>query len=455
MKDLRARAKEFYNALNFERPINFGMTQLVKPEDAQPGDVYVPDLHGGEGTLDAVQELADQIDFSESAGAYLFTGNRGTGKTTELMRLAKILSGEGYGFEVFYVDVAEYLNTSQPVEISDFLISVLGALSDKVQERFRSSFGKPGFFERVWSFLQSEVRPSELSLPAGPAELKAALVQTPLFKEQLQRHIRGHVSTLVKQAREFALDVVKHVRNERMADDLKVVLIVDSVEKLRGVGSEQTREVFKSVETLFGSHAESLRFTGLSVVYTIPPYLQALAGALGRHYAGGRIYALPSVHVYECCPDPGQRPAVSDDGVGKMLAIVERRFPGHAEFFAEGQLARLARNSGGDLRDFFRMARLAITRAASVGVPLTEAIISTAEHAVRRDMMPIAADDRQWLQKIAHSHAAELPSLDQLPELARLQEGNYVLHYRNGEDWYAVHPLLHEKLDDMTSHGRL
>ena len=38
-----------------------------------------------------MQELAEQIDLSDSAGAYLFTGNRGTGKTTELLRLATIL----------------------------------------------------------------------------------------------------------------------------------------------------------------------------------------------------------------------------------------------------------------------------------------------------------------------------------------------------------------------------
>jgi hypothetical protein len=36
----------------------------------------------------------------------------------------------------------------------------------------------------------------------------------------------------------------------------------------------------------------------------------------------------------------------------------------------------------------------------------------------------------------------ELPSLDALPDFARLQEGKYLLHYRNGEDWYDVHPLL-------------
>lgn len=57
-------------------------------------------------------------------------------------------------------------------------------------------------------------------------------------------------------------------------------------------------------------------------------------------------------------------------------------------------------------------------------------------------MLPIADDDRAWLGKIAASHDPELPSLDKLPDFARLQQGKYVLQYRNGDDWYALHPLL-------------
>ena len=446
MNDVRARAKALYNALDFSRPINFGQTELVEDDQAQSEELYVPSLHGGDATFDPVQELADQIDFSVSSGAYLFTGNRGTGKTTELMRLAKIL--RGYGCAVFYVDLSEYLLLTQRVEITDFLISVLGALSEKVRDRFGEDVGRAGFLQRIWSFLNAEVKFEGIALPAGPAQLKAALLHTPGFKEELQRRTRGHVQTLVEKAQQFALEVAEHVRHKLHEPDMKIVVIVDSVERLRGIGdSADVREVFKSAETLFGSHADLLRFTGLSVVYTIPPYLQALAGGLGAHYAGGRIYALPSVHVYECCPEPGQWPEVSDEGVGKLLAIVERRFAGHAEFFADGQLRQLARSSGGDLRDFFRMARLAVTRGPSVPtLPLPSRVIEDAEDAVRRDMLPIAHDDRAWLAKIAHSHRPELPSLDKLPEFARLQQGKYVLQYRSGEDWYAVHPLLRQEL---------
>jgi hypothetical protein len=438
MSELRARARVLYNALNFDTPVNFGQDELI---EGLGEDKYVENLHGA-AERDPVQELANQIDLSDSAGAYLFTGNRGTGKTTELLRLATIL--RQYDCEVFYADMVEYLNLTQHIEITDFLISVLGAFSEKIERRFHDNPGKPSFFERVRSFLNTNVQFTEIKLPAGWIEFKAALQQNPTFKEQLQEKTRGLVEQLVKQARDFAVEAAHYVRNQRADPNRKVVLIVDSVERLRGVGDTQDiREVFKSAETVFSSHADKLRFTALNVVYTVPPYLSALAGALGSVYAGGRIYALPSVHIYECCPPPGDEPAPYGQGLANMRDVVDKRFPQWREFFSEAQLARLAQHSGGDLRDYLRMLRLAVARVLqSGGLPVPDALITDAEDAVRNDMLPIADDDRNWLRRIMTSHKPQLPSLDALPDFARLQEGKYLLHYRNGEDWYDVHPLL-------------
>jgi hypothetical protein len=439
VSELRGRARVLYNALNFDTPVNFGQEELVP--NGLGKDKYVDNLHGA-AERDPVQELANQIDLSDSAGAYLFTGNRGTGKTTELLRLATIL--REYDCEVFYADMADYLTLTQRIEVSDFLISVLGAFSEKIAERFKEAPGKPSFFERLRSFLNSNVQFTEIKVPAGWIEFKAALQQNPTFKEQLQEKTRGVIEQLVKQARDFALEAAQYVRGQRANPDGKIVLIVDSVERLRGVGdTADIREVFKSAETLFSSHADKLRFTALNVVYTVPPYLSALAGALGSVYAGGRIYALPSVHIYECCPDPGNEPEPYAHGLEKMREIVERRSSDWRDFFTEAQLARLAQHSGGDLRDYLRMLRLAVARVLQSGqLPVPDVLITDAEDAVRGDMLPIADDDRNWLRKIMTSHKPELPSLDSLPDFARLQEGKYLLHYRNGEDWYDVHPLL-------------
>jgi hypothetical protein len=445
MDDLRAKAKTFYNALDFDRPINFGLDELVENALAQPEGLYVESLHGGGESGDPVVELAAQIDFSLSAGTYLFTGNQGTGKTTELMRLAKRL--KGLGCEVFYVDLSDYLSLTQRIEITDFLIGVLGALSEKVSARFGVEVGQAGFFARAWSFLQSEVKFDEVSLPAGPMEFKAALRHTRTFTEELQDRTRSHVQELVQKARQFVLEVVELIRKRRGAPDMKVVLIVDSVERLRGSGTpEEIHAVFQSAVQLFSADSASLRFMGMSVVYTVPPYLQALAGRLGSLYAGGRVYALPSVHIYECCPGASERARSSDEGLAKMLEIVDRRFRGRSEFFSDAQLRRLAENSGGDLRDYFRMLRLAITGTLQAGIPATDDLLRRAEDAVRSDMPVIADDDRAWLRRIEHDHQPGLPSLAKLPDFARLQQGGYVLQYRNGEDWFAVHPLLRKGL---------
>jgi hypothetical protein len=444
MSDLRTEAKTFFNALNFDKPIGFGGIELV--EGALPHTLYEEGIHG-DGDYDLIQDLADQIDFSESAGSYLFTGNRGTGKTTELLRLASLL--EKCNCEVFFADMSEYLPLTQSIELSDFLISVLGAFSEKVDKRFGEQPGKPGFFARVWNFLQSDVQFDEIKLPAGPLEFKASLLQNPVFKEELQKRTRGHVEKLVKQARDYAIEAVGYIRSQRKDPNRKVVLIVDSVERLRGVGdTKDVREVFKSAETLFSSHSDKLRFTGLTVVYTVPPYLSALAGGLGAYYAGGRLYTLPSVHIYDCCPNAGVTPQPSDAGIKKMQAIIDRRHAGWKTFVSESQLQRLAQHSGGDLRDFFRMLRLIVTRAPRLpSLPVSDSVVADAEDAVRNDMLPIAAEDRTWLQKIATSHEAELKTLDSLPDFARLQEGKYVLNYRNGQDWYDIHPLLRGEIN--------
>ena len=128
-----------------------------------------------------MQELADQIDLSDSAGAYLFTGTS-TGKTTELLRLATILRQDEYDCEVFYADVG-YLTLTQRIEVTDFLISVLAALSEKIATRFGEDPGRRGYFERVRDFLITNVDFTEVKLPAGPVEFKAALQQNPTFKE--------------------------------------------------------------------------------------------------------------------------------------------------------------------------------------------------------------------------------------------------------------------------------
>ena len=182
----------------------------------------------------------------------------------------------------------------------------------------------------------------------------------------------------------------------------------------------------------------------LHIVYTIPPYLTSLAPGLGRQLGGTLACTLPSVHVQtkDSNPDP--------NGLKIMRQLVEKRYPQWHAIFSEPQLDILAKASGGDLRDFFRLLRDALVKAArpgaSGGIPVQATIIEQTINHIRREMLPIASRDKEWLCKIADNKKANLESIEELPDLARFFDTNLVLNYRNGDDWYDVHPLLKEEI---------
>ena len=318
-----------------------------------PGDEFYVESVNQRPDRDAVLDLSKEIDWQEGGGVCLVTGQRGTGKSTEMLRLQSVL--EERGASVFYIDLSEYLLTTKEIEISDFLISVTGAFSERIEERYNKTPGTRNYWERLNTFLRSEVELDAVSLKLGSSGIKASLKNDPHFKQRLQSAARGHVASLVQQAHEFIAEAVAFVRERERDPDRKVVLIVDSVERIRGVGSE-AMNVYESVRELFLAQAQNLQLPLLSVVYSIPPYLSVLAAGAGGLLGGAVPRRLVSVHVFKYHsgkPDP--------DGLAVMREVITRRYPDWRELIDERALERLALSSGGDLREFFRLLRPCLT----------------------------------------------------------------------------------------------
>jgi hypothetical protein len=176
----------------------------------------------------------------------------------------------------------------------------------------------------------------------------------------------------------------------------------------------------------------------LHLVYTIPPYLPPLVPGLGARLGGGTICNLPSVHVRLRTGE------IDPQGLTVMQEIVGRRIPDWPELFSDAQLRRATLDTGGDLRDFMRLLRNALIKSShgEAGLPVADAAFDRVVNELRRDMLPIAEDDAEWLRRIHASKHPQLPSTEQLPRLARFFDTTLVLNYRNGEDWYDIHPLL-------------
>jgi hypothetical protein len=433
----RAEMKSLYLALHGE---------ALQADDPQ----YVAELNlrTASGT-DAVTEMATEIDFQVGGGVCLFTGQRGTGKSTELLRLQERL--EGMGIVTYYADMSQYVLLTKPIEISDFLIAVAGAISDQVEAdpRIGKSPSRRSYWDRLAHFLQSTVEFKELGFKLeGGLELKASLKNDPDFKQLIQRSTRGHVARLVRDAHEFLAQTVLDLREHLKQPNLEVALIIDSIERLRGVGDE-AMDVFESVRNLFLGHAEHLRIPMLHMVYTVPPYLPVLAAGAGTLIGGASIRRLVNTHIFK-----DRSRDVDDAGVKVMKQVALKRHLSLERIFQDGAIRRLAVSSGGDLREFFRLLRQCLPAVRDdVQLPLSAEAVAHVETAARAEMLPIPADQLSWLKQISTTHDTCLQSDSKLPMLAHFLDNRLVMNYRNGSDWYDVHPLIRAVVDAHVSSG--
>ena len=405
----------------------------------EPGHPFYVPVFDDSPDTDPVEALKSRILFSVSESVNLLTGFRGNGKTTQLKRLRKLL--EDAGCRVFYVNMRDYMLMTQPVELSDLLLSITAALSRAVKADNGLNVIERSYWERMKEFLTSQVISDGVTFSAGiedfSAEMGVRLQRDAGFKEKIQHHLRGHATTIVEEARSFFASIVTTLRQRSGSENLKVVLLIDSLEQIRGHFSN-ANDVQKSVSEIFSGQAGNLLFPMLHIVYTIPPYLSTLAPNISKVYGGNPITCWPNIHVRKKDGEPDPR------GEMIMRSIVEKRYPAWRNYFEENHISRLAQSSGGDLRDYFRLVRecvIALSTSKAIE-KVDDAILTRTEQQLLSESLPIAIDDARWLLRISEEKTASLEVIGDVSSLVRFQDGNLIMNYQNGEIWCDIHPLL-------------
>ena len=336
---------------------------------------------------------------------------------------------------------------TKPPEISDFLLSLMAALAVESEKAGYGSVSD-SYWTRLVSFLKhTKIEVDSLELEGDVAGVGATLglqLKTePTFKQRLQEALRGHVTGLVRDARNFVVDLVTTIRKQTGDPNKKVVLLVDSVEQIRGVGSE-AQLVHESVVNLFSGHTANLQFDLLHVVYTVPPFLTPLAPKAGQNFGGNSIVSWPNIHVRDRIGTP------DENGLRVMREIIKRRYLNWESIFSKEQLNRLATSSGGDVRDYFRLIReclITLMLDTKPGAQVSSLTLDSVEAQLRSELLPIAAEDGRWLARIQKNKDTALEVNARRPDLARFLDSNLIMNYLNGEPWYDIHPLLVAEVD--------
>lgn len=433
-----------------EREFQRAFYQAVADRPLDAGhSFYVPIYERGGTAEDPIALLQQQIELrGGDTSAHLVSGYRGSGKSTELRRLAALL--EDQGFIVVLVDIEQYVNTGVPTDISDLLLVLAGALGDTLRARFGDEVVDESYWERLVGFL-GRVHFSLDEITAGfsgggaSVAVKASLKADPSFQRRLQEHLASHVGALVDDIRDHVRDLIDRVEtaHDGGSPAAGVVLIVDSIEHFRdAVVTEGS--VQNSLKVVFSQHADRLRLPAVHSIYTIPPFVRVQAKAELTDRYDGEAIMLRAVRVeHRGAGGP------CSEGQDTLVEVISRRGDWERVFASRDLLDKVIAASGGHLRDFLRLVQAVLARATAF--PVDEHVVERSIRQLRGELLPIALDDAKWLARVAETGEAGLASMRDLNRLAQFLDSHLLLAYQDTEEWYNVHPLVRDRVRELAA----
>ena len=187
----------------------------------QPDCPFYEPIYPVLGDDDPVWIMRRHIELNALQSLQLFSGFRGGGKTTELLRLKRDLENQGY--IVLYADAMEYIPSSEPVEISDLLMVLAGAFSDAIEREKMGDIAHESFWRRLENFVtRTEIRIAGVDakiegsspgkevvggLKAG-LNIKSELRTTSTFRQNLHKFMSARLVELKREVDLFKVDPI-------------------------------------------------------------------------------------------------------------------------------------------------------------------------------------------------------------------------------------------------------
>ena len=433
--------------LEYLRSTMFKVTPF-RAEELAPGelenngwfvDVFRPTADD-QSVNDPILDIVEQIAWSDRAVTVGLTGGTGVGKTTQLGRLARVLGSE-HSIACVTVDYGIYNELSSPPDVTDFLLTVAGGFASEARAAglLREGWDKESIGQRMLAILKRLQMPDiELGLTgAANVTVEDLLSQDESFRKRLRTHMQGRVSELIQEVRTYVAEIASAIASGS-SWCTEVTLVVDSTEKLSAPGSGH-QHMQTAVRNLFIQNGDNLSFPEVHTVYLVPAWLPVSDGGTLRI----PLHQFPAVRTEH----RGSDPAPDEGGLQLMDELVRARMPEVEELISRDDLRRLYLMSGGIQRALFQMLHVVAGRARGASsLPVTTAVVESAIDTIREDYLAVTVEAAPWLHRIQQTSG-----LDGLPEEALISLGSYfqamvVLQYANGTKWYAIHPLMRQRV---------
>jgi len=431
-----AVARTLKDAYNSSNPV----------EPLPPADPRYVDCTPVRGNEDVVTQMFNAITDSDVHVAQLFTGHRGSGKSTELLRLQARLEEAGYVVLYFGADDDLDLND---IEYTDLLLSiarrVVGDLHSQgiklpadLLQNVTDWFCETLYTEEQRREIDRELA-AEAKLGIGLAEnmpLVARLLARVtgqiktgrLVKSEIRRRLDPQVSQLIAN-----LNLLLDTAHERIRRQEKqgLVLIIDNLDRIvfRDLGDGRTTH-----HALYAEHGEQLRAVHCHVVYTVP---------ISVIYSD-RVTAVTAIFPdYQVLPMLKVRQQDNSEyppGLEYLRDILASRMDLDL-LFTPDAVDYLCRSSGGHPRDLMLLVRYACNYAPrdTWPRPITVEVAHRAQSRLVAEYSRMIPEDHFPL--LARVHLLKTVQNDASHQLMLYNLS--VLEYVNdAPPWHDVHPAV-------------
>ena len=417
----------------------FRVTDPSKPlESGDPRYVPCEQVRGNE---DVVDFLLNTISWQEE-GVFchqLFTGHRGCGKSTELLRLKARLETAGYA--VVYYEAGDDLDLYD-VKYTDVILSIVRRITSDIDldEKLLSTvlewFAETLYDKESWRDVQRTLE-AEVALgaelpPSIPlvARLLARVMGQIKSGEQVKHTIRlkldPQVSQLIERANLLLSEAQKKLRRP-------LVVIVDNLDRIVLQETDATDRTNHDV--IYIDHGDQLCSLKAHIIYTIPismlysPHAPVLR-AIFPDYA-----VLPMIKSRTRDGQPNK------NGLDVLREILSKRIV-MEDVFTDDAVNYLCKMCGGHSRDLLTLVRYTTRYPLNrwpqpidiqVAQRAVDRLITEYSHAIPEEHYSLLA--QVYLNKSIRNDGVH----------GKMLYNQSVLEYYNGAPpWHDVHPVVVE-----------
>jgi energy-coupling factor transporter ATP-binding protein EcfA2 len=416
-----------------ERAVLKKLYNVFKPEPLLADDQAYVDYQAVRGGKNVLDEIGQHILWSDKPTCSLFSGHRGCGKSTELLRLQRHL--EKQNLKVIYFAADENDIDPEDARYTDILLACTRHILQELKDISEGQALRK-WLTHIWDNIKElatiEMAVESVSLEIPFIKMNANLRGNPTTREKIRDLLDPYTVNLLTALNEFIADAEKQLKGQ------KLVLIVDNLDRITPVYKSQLSKT--NLEEIFIDRCQQLKGLACHVVYTVPISLLYSDKATHLEDRYEPIVSLPGIKVHNKLTREPYQP-----GIDTLLELVEKRmqiasnYDLKAIFCDDKVIADLCLLSGGHLRNFIYLLRATLRY-----LPQAQTATEAANKAIAnmRDTYRDGINEDDWSRLVAVYSQQHMPNET---EYRHLLFGRSILeYYEDNHKWQDVHPLIWE-----------